>query len=158
MSAPGSLEPELRRELAALRQRDHLVLGVGNDLRGDDGFGPELARQLAARGGRALDAGTAPESMTGPLRRAAPALLLIADAAELGAPPGTLRLLDPAELAPGATGTHDPSLRLLLTFLAAELSFEVRLLAVQPAHRDLGAAMSAPVAAALAAAVDALAP
>jgi hydrogenase 3 maturation protease len=124
--------------LVEVTSRHWLLLGVGNDLRGDDGFGPELARRLSARGGPALDAGTAPEMLSGPIRRVAPEVLLIADAAELGLVPGALRLMDAGEIEPGATGTHDPSLRMLLDFLAGELEFEAYALVVQPGTREFG--------------------
>lgn len=124
--------------LAALCASRWLLLGVGNDMRGDDAFGPLLARRLRVLGMPAIDGGTAPENVTGPIRRAAPEVLIVADAAELGEPAGTLRLLAPFDLADGATSTHDPSLRILHRYLAEEMTFEMRVLAVQPACRDLG--------------------
>jgi hydrogenase 3 maturation protease len=122
---------------------------VGNELRGDDGFGPLLAARLAERGAPAIDAGSAPEMQSSRIRRFAPDLLLIADAADLGLPPGSLRLLAEDEIQAGATGTHDPSLRMLLDFLRADLVFETRVLAVQPSSVAFGAPLSAAVAAAI---------
>jgi hydrogenase 3 maturation protease len=130
--------PAFAGELAPLLARRWLLVGVGNEMRGDDGFGPRLARRVAEAGGPALEAGPAPENLTGPIRRAAPEVLLLADAAELGAEPGTVRLLEPGALARGGTSTHDPSLRMLLEFLQADLHFEVRVLAVQPGTRAFG--------------------
>jgi hydrogenase 3 maturation protease len=128
----------LEAGLAAIRSRNWLLLGVGNDMRGDDAFGPLLARRLHVLGMPSLDGGTAPENVTGPIRRAAPEILLIADAVELGESPGTLRLLAPIDLEDGASSTHDPSLRILHRYLAAELTLETRVLAAQPASRGLG--------------------
>jgi hydrogenase 3 maturation protease len=138
-------DPALAKSLAAVRARRWLLLGIGNDMRGDDAFGPLLARRLRVLGLPALDGGMAPENSTGPIRRAAPEILILADAAELGAEPGTLRLLHPFDLADGATSTHDPSLRILHRYLTAEQPLEVRVLAVQPASRELGEPVSAAV-------------
>jgi hydrogenase 3 maturation protease len=138
----------LAEALAPLLRRRWLLLGVGNELRGDDGFGPALARRVAAANGPALVAGPAPENLTGAIRRAAPDVLLLADAANLGAAPGTVRLLAADALALGGTSTHDPSLCMLLQFLRADLHIEVAMLAVQPQTREFGAERSAAVRAA----------
>lgn len=146
----------LAAELAPLLARPWLLVGVGSDLRGDDAFGPLLARRLAAAGLPALDAGTSPESHTGPILRSGAEVLILADVGNLQAPPGTLRLLAPERVAPGGTSTHDPSLRLLIDYLAGQRPIDVRVLAVAPARRGLGQPLSAEVAAALDGAVEAL--
>jgi hydrogenase 3 maturation protease len=130
------------RGLHALLERRWLLLGIGNDMRGDDAFGPLLARRLIAARLPAIDAGMAPENVTGPIQRAAPDVLILADASDFGAPTGTLRLLGPEDLLEGGTSTHDPSLRLLIAFLTAERPLEVHVLVVQAATRDLGAVPS----------------
>ena len=127
--------------LPDLLRRRWLLVGIGNDLRGDDAFGPLLARRLIARGLPAIDAGMAPENVTGPIRRAAPELLILADATDLGAPVGTIRLLRAEDLAEGGTSTHDPSLTMLLSYLEAQMDTPpaVRFLAAQVGTRELGA-------------------
>jgi hydrogenase 3 maturation protease len=107
--------------LAALLERRWLLVGVGNDLRGDDAFGPLLARRLAGAGLPAIDAGPAPENLTGRIAAAAPEVLLLADAADWGGRVGDLRLVRPGELAGGSASTHDPGLGLLLTYLGQSL-------------------------------------
>jgi len=139
----------LADELAPLLVRPWLFVGVGSDLRGDDAFGPLLARRLAEAGFPALDAGTSPESMTGPIVRSGAEVLILADAGNLGAPAGTLRLLVPEAVAPGGTSTHDPSLRLLIAYLEAQRPFTVRILAVEPVRKGLGNAPSREVLAAV---------
>jgi len=139
----------LAEELAPLVARPWLLVGIGSDLRGDDAFGPLLARRLAAHALPALDAGTAPESVTGPIVRSRSEVLILADVAHLGAPAGTLRLLAPEAVAPGGTSTHDPSLGLLVAYLQGQRPFTVRILAAQPARRGLGNPISPAIAAAL---------
>ena len=139
----------LDAELAPLLARPWLLVGVGSDLRGDDAFGPLLARRLAGDGLPALDAGTSPESLTGPIRRSGAEVLILADVGNLGAAPGTLRLLAPEAAAPGGSSTHDPSLRLLVEFLAAQRPITARILAAEPARRGLGEPVSPEIAAAI---------
>lgn len=132
---PATALPDL------LHGRRWLLVGIGNDLRGDDAFGPLLARRLIAHGLPAIDAGMAPENVTGPIRRAAPELLVLADATDLGEPVGTVRLLRGEDLAEGGTSTHDASLAMLLAYLEAQMDEppEVRFLAAQAGTRALGA-------------------
>ena len=127
----------LTEELAPLVARPWLLVGVGSDLRGDDAFGPLLARRLVAEGLPALDAGTCPESETGPIVRSGAEVLFFADVGHLGAPAGTLRLLAPETALPGGTSTHDPSLALLVTYLDGPA-------AVHGAHPRRGARSKGP--------------
>ena len=142
---PTTAPPTVPPTLAPLLERRWLLVGIGNDMRGDDAFGPLLARALLAAGLPAIDAGMAPENVTGPIRRAEPDVLILADATDLGAPVGTLRLLGPEDLLEGGTSTHDPSLRLLLDFLTAERPLEVHVLVAQAGSRALGASPNAAV-------------
>jgi hydrogenase 3 maturation protease len=132
-------------------------VGVGNVLRGDDGFGPLLARALDERGLPALDGGPAPENLTGPILRAAPEVLLLADAADFGEQPGALRLVDPSELDIGSGSTHDPGFDLLLDYLGRNRQMDVALVAVQPATLEFGAVMSPAVEDALVRAAEVIA-
>ena len=125
--------------LPQLLTRRWLLVGIGNDMRGDDAFGPLLARALVAAGLLAIDAGLAPESVTGPIRRADADVLILADASDWGGAPGDVRLLGPEALLEGGTSTHDPSLGLLLSVLTAERPLEVRVLLAQAATRAFGA-------------------
>jgi hydrogenase 3 maturation protease len=77
------------------------ILGIGNELNGDDAAGLWCARSFAAlarcgeRFGNKervliIEAGPSPESFGGPLRRFAPDLVLLVDAAEMGERLGTI--------------------------------------------------------------------
>ena len=75
-----------------------LVVGVGNVLRGDDGFGVELAWRLARRawpeGVKVIETGIGGMSIVQELMHGYDALLVL-DAHVAGGAPGTLRLLEP---------------------------------------------------------------
>lgn len=132
-------EASLAADLAPLLEKHWLLVGVGNELRGDDAIGPRVARRLKEAGGPALEAGPAPENLTGPIKRFAPDVLILCDAADIGQEPGSVRLLGGEDLAIGGTSTHDASLRMLLEYLQAHNPMEVWLLAIQPGSRALGA-------------------
>ena len=137
-----------------------LVLGVGSELRSDDGVGPAIARAVAALGLEGLvgmAAGTAPENATGQLRALKPSHVIIVDAADLGEPPGTVRLLDPAEAGGNSFATHGLPLSVLAGYIASEIGSEVHLIGIQPLSLEFGESLSAPVTASVRAVTDALA-
>jgi hydrogenase 3 maturation protease len=140
------IERALRTALAG---RSAVLMGVGQALRGDDGFGPAAAGLLAGRAAApVIDAGGAPENFSGAVRRRRPEVLVVLDAADFGGAPGELRLLGPGELAAGGLSTHAAGLRLLFDYLRAECGTEALVLAAQAGSLDLGAPMSPAVAAA----------
>ena len=75
-----------------------LVAGVGNLLRGDDGFGVVVADRLAARGVpdgvRVLDVGIGGIHLVQELLDPVDALVVV-DAVDLGRPPGTVLVVRP---------------------------------------------------------------
>lgn len=138
------------------------VLGIGNDLSGDDAVGVRIARELASRLGPrpdclVLDTGTAPENFTAPLRRFRPDLVLLVDAAHLSLEPGSVAWIDwqDTDGLSGSTHTLPPSV--LAGFLVKDLGCRLALLVIQPAHLDFDRPLSPAVEAAARTVVDALA-
>jgi len=133
------------------------VLGIGNELNGDDAAGVLAARALKAAWAQdenrlVIEAGLAPENYTGPLRRFQPDLVLLVDAAEMGQPPGTLAWADWGEAGGWSGSTHTLPPNVLARFLVEELGCRVILVGIQPAQLDFGAGVSPEVRQAVAAA------
>jgi len=127
-----------------------LVLGLGNSLRGDDAAGLWLARDLqplAAGNERLLviEAGPVPENFCGLLRRFRPDLVLLVDAAQMQAKPGTVRWLSWQDTTGITASTHTLPVHILATYLAGELGCAVALLGIQPADIFIGASLTPPV-------------
>lgn len=123
------------------------LVGIGNELRGDDAIGVVILRALqsAITGHENIlfvDAGSAPENFTGPLRGFSPGLVLLLDAADLGEPPGAIRCVDWQETSGFSASSHTLPLSILGEYLSTELGCEVALLGIQPAGNDLGAPLS----------------
>lgn len=119
----------------------NLLLGVGNELLGDDGLGPYLARKFAAPGWLALDCGTAPENFTALVKRYRPERLVLIDAAEMGLPPGEFRRLKLEQIDTMFISTHTIPLSQLVSYLKSYCG-EVVLIGVQPKRLELGAGLS----------------
>ena len=148
-----------------------LVAGVGNVLRGDDGFGPTVVRALAAAGGlppgvRLVELGIGGISLVHELMDGYDALILV-DAVDRGGAPGSLYMLEPevpdaaalpvAERCALAADMHQavPERALVLARAAGVLPPVVRIVGCQPAEtEDFATSLSPPVQAAVPAAVE----
>lgn len=144
----------LAQQLTLLSAADTLprvaVIGMGNRMLGDDAVGSIIARALRwSMTGQShllcLDVGLGLESYTGPILRFQPALLLFIDAANMGMPVGTIRLLAPASTASGATGTHTLSLTPFMQYIRAQHPCHMLLLGIEPAATVPGQRLSPPV-------------
>ncbi|MDI6451550.1 hydrogenase 3 maturation endopeptidase HyCI [Anaerobaca lacustris] len=123
-----------------------MILGVGSMLMGDDAAGPLICERMAGRSSAVvIDAGTVPENYIGPIRRAAPDVLLVVDAVDFGGVVGRIRLFEPGEICAFAFGTHALSLHLFLQELGRERPLDVRLIGIQPGPRELGGSVSSAV-------------
>jgi hydrogenase 3 maturation protease len=132
------------------------VVGVGQELNGDDAAGVKVAQALLKRqrAGSSdaprpapfsllvVEAAHAPENCTGAIRRFAPDLVILVDAAEMGDPPGTVRWLDWREAVGLNTSTHTLPPSMVARYLATELSCEVALVGIQVYDTALGAPVS----------------
>ncbi len=141
-------------EFPATRPARVAILGVGNEMNGDDGAGVRVVRALSLRtpappGTLLIEAGAAPESYTGPLRRFGPDMVIEIDAAILGGEAGATAWLDWREADGLSASTHTLPPSVLAEFLQADLGCEVAIIGVQPARVEMGSGLSPVVAAAV---------
>ena len=124
--------PDWQRELADHWKTPVVVMGVGRRGHGDDAVGPLLIDRLPEASGLVgIDCGTAPENFVGVARRYRPGLVLLVDAVDTGAPPGTVQLFAPDQLAHTGLGTHGVSLALFLKLLADQTQAPCFLLGIE---------------------------
>lgn len=145
-----SLRIHLKRLSEAGSRPRVAVLGVGHDLCGDDAVGVRLAESLRRSMGETRDvlvveAGSAPENFTGLLRRFRPNLVLVVDAAQMQAKPGTVRWLDWEDVEYTGASTHSLPLPILVRYLQSELGCQVALIGIQPQQTFQEDWLSAPV-------------
>lgn len=129
-----------------------LVAGVGNPLRGDDGFGPAVIRALEEgaplpEGVRAVDVGIGGMGLVHELM-AGYDLLVLVDAVDRGEEPGSLVVLEPERPEPPGAG-HGASRAITADMheMVPQRAFEVaaavgalparlRIVGCQPAHTE----------------------
>lgn len=134
---------KMEKSLLPIMRGKTVIVGIGNPLRGDDGFGPALIGRLQGKTPLVcIDAGNAPENYLGRIAREEPDTILLVDAAHLDLEPGQYRILKPEEILKCGLTTHDMSSRMLIEFLQNQTQADIFMLAVQPQNISLGEAMS----------------
>lgn len=139
--------------------RRTLVLGIGNTLLGDEGVGIHAVHALEARLGspadvQFLDGGTLSFTLAGPIESTDQ--LIVIDAAQLNAPPGTVHVFEGTEMDrflghQRKRSVHEVGLLDLMTIakLTDALPPRRALIAVQPEYVDWAETPTATVAAAI---------
>lgn len=113
------------------------VLGIGNELRGDDALGLVVLHRLRqaipeTNEVMLIDAGSMPENFIFPLRNFAPHLIVIIDAANMGELPGTIALIEANQISGARFSTHGIPLDFLIAYLEMEIGCSTIVLGVQP--------------------------
>ena len=123
-----------------------VFVGVGNNLRGDDGFGPALIEKLKeSTDAVCIDAGSAPENYVGKIIKEKPNTVIILDAAHLGLKPGEYSVLKGNDIVKSGFTTHDQSPNMFIEYLEKETGADVYMLAVQPENISFGEELSGSV-------------
>ncbi|MGB8980563.1 MAG: hydrogenase 3 maturation endopeptidase HyCI [Anaerolineales bacterium] len=125
------------------------IVGIGNNLRCDDAAGMLIAGALSQHGFATntdriliVEAGQAPENATADLRKFAPGLVLLIDAAEMGQQPGAARWIPMDQIDGMSASTHSLPLSMLAHYLTLELNCTVALLGIQPGSNEVGDTLS----------------
>ena len=143
-----NLKTILRKKLKSAERI--AILGVGSDLRGDDAAGELVVRQLQSRRKnirtkpevKFFFGSTAPENLTGEIKRFKPTHIIIIDSADLGKKPGTIKLLDPRDIGGVSFSTHSLPTKVLVDYLVHSLDCKVLVFAIQPQSLVFGKSVS----------------
>ncbi|OPY24560.1 MAG: hydrogenase 3 maturation protease [Methanobacterium sp. PtaU1.Bin242] len=125
-----------------LKNTDKLViLGIGNEMRGDDFLGSLLARKLAPifkerEDVMVFDGGVVPENFTGTIKRESPSHIILIDAADMGKSPGHIRIIKKDEISKYHLSTHAMPLSFLIKYLEQTTRARIILIGIQPEEMD----------------------
>ncbi|MCU0606042.1 MAG: hydrogenase 3 maturation endopeptidase HyCI [Candidatus Edwardsbacteria bacterium] len=141
------------------------VLGIGNELMGDDAAGVLVVRGLSERAAGAaagrrvslFECHTTPENYTGALERLKPDLVLMIDAADMGAAVGEIRMLDAAAMGSMMHSTHTMPLSFLAQYIGRTAGSSVVALGIQAGQIMLDRPISPAVAGSVRQAAQAIA-
>ena len=135
-----SFESQLRNFLDGFEKL--IVLGVGNELKCDDGVGPYIIKKL--KEGTVedkdrllfIDAQTVPENFTGKIRKENPTHLIIVDACLMGGEAGDMKVVDENDFASIGISTHSMSLSFFVKYLQQDCDFRIIFVGIEPESMD----------------------
>ena len=116
---------------------------IGSPILLDDGAGPALFSELEAfpaEGVVPVNCETTPENWIAPLSKNPPQVLMVADAADMGLPGGSVRRMKLEDTGGITFSSHGIPLSLLLEPL--KKSVEIMIIGIQPERRGFGEGLS----------------
>ncbi len=120
-----------------------IVLGVGNELKSDDGIGPFVIKKLTNENIKKdnilfINAETVPENFTGKIRKEQPSHVIIVDACLMGSQPGDIKIVDKNDFVNIGISTHSMSLSYFVKYLERDNDFNVIFVGIEPETMDWG--------------------
>ncbi|MEE3490046.1 hydrogenase maturation peptidase HycI [uncultured Methanobrevibacter sp.] len=118
-------------------------MGVGNELKSDDGVGPYIIKRLTEEvtqneGLMFIDAQTVPENFTGKIRKENPTHVIIVDACLMDKKPGDMQIVDKYDFANIGISTHSMSLSYFVKYLEKDTDFKIIFVGIEPETMDWG--------------------
>ena len=128
-----------------------IILGVGNELKCDDGVGPFIIKRLKEEDIEDkeklffINAETVPENFTGKIRKEKPTHLIIVDACLMGGKPGDIKIVDKDDFANIGISTHSMSLSFFVRYLEEGNDFRIIFVGIEPESMDYSEKLTANV-------------
>ncbi len=137
-------DQQLCEQLNKLCGSRTIIVGIGNTLKADDGAGPLVCEKLkeAKISAEIIDTGTVPENYIQRIIKSKPDNIIVVDAMDFGAQPGTIDIFRPDELNSTATSTHTLSPRLFIEMITQSIKTDVYFIGIQPGQTRLGQDLS----------------
>ncbi len=135
---PSGLIKELKDFIGTSRRI--AVLGIGNDLRTDDGIGPIVVESLKIDYPDLMieNVGSVPEGFARPLAQFGAERVIMIDAADMRKPPGHIELVTKDRIGGISISTHSMPLSFLMMYLEQETGAETILIGIQPESIQFG--------------------
>lgn len=133
-----------------MKPKKLLLLGVGSELRADDAVGLLVAKQLRKSLGKSQRVKiflghTAPENLTGQIKKFGPSHLIIIDALDIAKRPGTIDVINLTETDNLSFSTHKLPIKLTADYLFAAIACKTIIVGIQPYSLTFSEPVSEPV-------------
>lgn len=136
-------EKTLKDELSHLFYKKTLIVGIGNPLRSDDGFGPALIDRIQGKiRADCLDVGPSPENYIGKIIKLKPDVILFVDTVSMNEPPATIRLIKEEQICEYGFSTHNMSPKLMLENIKSQIPVEIFMLGIEPKNLEFSDTLS----------------
>jgi len=122
------------------------VLGVGSELRADDNAGMLIAQEIERSADqisqtvalKVFFGHTAPENLSGEIKKYAPSHVLIIDTADIGKKPGEVAVFTPEDSGGISFSTHKLPIKVLAQYLTQSIDCKIIIIGIQPKTLDFG--------------------
>ncbi|MDD3905037.1 MAG: hydrogenase 3 maturation endopeptidase HyCI [Candidatus Omnitrophica bacterium] len=121
------------------------LLAIGSEFRGDDAAGLLIADNVKkllkknARRFKIFIGATAPENLTGDIKRYGPSHILLVDSVDFKDKPGTIVVLSPLDIGDGVSfSTHKMPAKVLMQYFLKSFKCDPVLIGIQPASIEFG--------------------
>ena len=141
----ASINQEIKAEIKNRVRGIVAIIGIGNIMRGDDGCGPKLIEGLSKTRTKAhlFDCGTVPENYIFPILSTSCDTIILVDAADFGAKPGSIKTLRLDEISASGISTHNSSIRLFTDLLmTGKDNLNIFAVSIQPKKIAFGDSLS----------------
>jgi hydrogenase maturation protease HycI len=130
-----------------IRGADKTVfLAIGSELRGDDAAGILAANRLLeinqTENFKVLLGYTAPENLTGEIKKIAPTHLIVCDAADSGLKPGEINVINVEDVQGAAFSTHMMPMNVFINYISHDNPCKTLIIGIQPENLEFGAELS----------------
>jgi hydrogenase 3 maturation protease len=133
----------MKNKISDILKGKIVIMGVGNVLHGDDGFGSAFVKQIKESvDAVCIDAGNAPENYAGKIAKLKPDTILIVDAVHLNLNPGEYDILVKDDITESGFTTHSMSVNMFIEYLENETNADIYVLGIQPENTTFGSEMS----------------
>ncbi|MGY5858889.1 MAG: hydrogenase maturation peptidase HycI [Candidatus Thorarchaeota archaeon] len=133
-----SFETEIKEFIAD--EEKIAILGIGNDLRSDDGLGPYIVNTIKFDNPNVMieNVGSVPEAFSRSLAEFGAKRIIMVDAADMRKAPGHIELVTKDRIGGISISTHSMPLSFLMMYLEQETDGKSILLGVQPKSIQFG--------------------
>lgn len=137
-----------------LKNADRIaILGIGSELRGDDVAGQLVVKQLEpfcckidkGKKAKTFNGATAPENITGEIKRFKPSHLIVIDSIDAGIEPGEVTLFEPDKIRGASFSTHRLPASIMTEYLRKSIDCKVVFIGIKPKTLDFCAPVSGEV-------------
>jgi hydrogenase 3 maturation protease len=156
------LEDIISKISSFIKQSNKLViLGIGNYLKSDDGFGIYVIESLVKNYEKSfkdvnlekevniitdrltlINSGVVPENFTDVLKRENPDKIIMIDAALMKQKPGTLRIVESEEISETGFSTHALPLTIIIKYIKSYINTEILIIGIEPTDLTFGEPLS----------------
>ncbi len=140
---------DFQKALHVYTARDIIFIGLGNDIRGDDGAGlvflDRLKQKTEFEESIFIRARTNPENYLQKIVDSQAKLVVFIDACHWGGKPGEMTWLDGENINKISISTHAFSIKMVEEFICAQKNIEFKYLGIEPKSMEIGEPLSGEV-------------